>query len=303
MEKTEDIIMKKVAILYIALGRYIVFWKEFYESCEEMLLSCEKHYFIWTDCPADELEYGNKTNVTIIHTDKRGWPYDTLMRFEMFLGEKERIMENDYVFFFNANMKFCNPTDLSEIAPNEWNDGLVAGAHPSILSDKYGNPDEFCYERRPESTAYIPFGSGKHYVCGAFNGGTSKAFIKMCTVLKDNIQKDLENDIIARVDDESHLNAYMLKHNFLLASIIYGFPERQLKKLKGAQKGYLNMIKVVSRSKSNPKYGGFRYLRGLTDKKNPTNYIQYTTLRMLFRLVAWFTPNRKTRQKLRSYYG
>ena len=24
---------------------------------------------------------------------------------------------------------------------------------------------------RPESTAYVPYGKGKHYVCGAFNGG------------------------------------------------------------------------------------------------------------------------------------
>lgn len=24
---------------------------------------------------------------------------------------------------------------------------------------------------RPESIAYVPYGNGKHYVCGAFNGG------------------------------------------------------------------------------------------------------------------------------------
>ncbi len=295
--------MKKVAILYIALGRYVVFWKEFFESCEEMLLSCEKHYFIWTDCSPEQLEYGDKPNVTVIHTAKRGWPYDTLMRFEMFLGEEESIRQCDYAFFFNANMKFFNPTDLSEIAPHEWNDGLVAGAHPSVLSDKYQSPNEHCYERRPESTAYIPFGSGKHYVCGAFNGGTSEAFMKMCATLKENVQKDLDNGIIARVDDESHLNAYMTKHNYLLAGIVYGFPEKQLKRLRGAKKGYLNMVKIISRSKSNPKYGGLRYLRGLTDKKNPTRFTLYIIMKALFRTGTWFTPNRKTRQKLRSYYG
>lgn len=42
---------KKVAILYIALGRYTVFWDEFYESAEKHLLNADKHYFIWTDKP------------------------------------------------------------------------------------------------------------------------------------------------------------------------------------------------------------------------------------------------------------
>jgi len=293
--------MKKVVILYIALGRYVVFWKEFYESCEQLLLSCEKDYVIWTDCPIAQLAYGNKENITVIHTDRRGWPYDTLMRFEMFFQEKERILKYDYVFFFNANMKFYNPTDLNEIAPQQWNDGLVAGAHPIALSDKYISPDKLPFERREESTAYVPFGSSKNYVCGAFNGGTSKAFLEMCAVLKENVQKDLDNDIIACVDDESHLNAYLAKHNYLLAGIAYGFPERLLKKM--GRPGFTNMIKIISRSKSNPKYGGFGYLRGLTDRKNPQNIVAYTIMRILFRIATWFVPNRKTRQKIRSYYG
>lgn len=293
--------MKKAAILYIALGRYLVFWKDFFESCEEMLLSCDKHYFIWTDCPPEQLEYGSNPNVTVIPTATRGWPHDSLMRFEMFLKKKEDIMACDYAFFFNANMKFYNPTDLSEIAPHEWNDGLVAGAHPSVLSSKKRNPDNYPYERNPKSTAYIPYGSGEHYVCGAFNGGTSEAFVKMCATLKENVQKDLDNGIVACVVDESHLNAYMLKHSYLLAGIAYGFPERKLKGL--GHSGYDIMVKIVSRSKSNPKYGGFGYLRGLTDKKNPTNHTLYVVMKTLFRMATWFTPNRKTRQKLRSYYG
>ncbi|MDR2971816.1 MAG: hypothetical protein LBU83_07820 [Bacteroidales bacterium] len=294
--------MKKAAILYIALGRYVVFWKEFFETCEEMLLSCDKHYFIWTDSPPEELEYGDRPNVTVAHAAKRGWPYDSLMRFEMFLEKREEILECNYAFFFNANMKFHNPTDLSEIAPQEWHDGLVAGAHPAVLSyDFVRNPDEHCYERRPESTAYVPFGSGKHYVCGAFNGGTSEAFMKMCATLAKNVQKDLDNGIIACVDDESHLNAYMAKHNYLLAGIAYGFPENELKRL--GRPGHAKMIKIISRAKSNPKYGGFRWLRNQTDKKLPTNKFTLFVMRILCRIATWFVPNRKTRKKLRGYYG
>lgn len=41
---------KKVAILYIATGRYTVFWDYFYQSAESNLLrECKKHYFVFTD--------------------------------------------------------------------------------------------------------------------------------------------------------------------------------------------------------------------------------------------------------------
>ena len=150
--------MPKVAILYIALGRYIVFWRDFYESCQDKLMNCEKHYFVWTDNP--DFDYANAKNVTVISAQKRGWPYDTLLRFEMFLQQEKQLKKFDFVYFFNANMQFINPTDLAEIAPAEWNDGLVAGCHPG-RPWAFENPDVLPYERREQSTAYIPYGSGK----------------------------------------------------------------------------------------------------------------------------------------------
>lgn len=163
--------MPKVAILYIALGRYTIFWDKFYNSSEKNLLSCSKHYFVWTDNPTKSM-LKNK-NVTIIKAEKKGWPYDILLRFSMFL-EKE-ILKFDYVYFFNANFMFYNPVHLSEIAPHDFDNGLAAGLHPHPFSD---NPDTYPYERRKESTAYIPKGSGKYFVCGAFNGGKTKDYIK-----------------------------------------------------------------------------------------------------------------------------
>jgi hypothetical protein len=293
---------KKVAVLYIALGRYVVFWKEFFESCEEMLLSCDKHYFIWTDCPTEQLEYGNRPNVTVIPYAKRGWPYDSLMRFEMFLQKREEILKCDYVFFFNANMQFYNPTDLSEITPREWNGGLVVRRHPGVLWYDTSNPDKHRYERRPESTAYIPFGKGKYYVSGAFNGGTSKDYIKMCEVLAENVKKDLDNDIIACVDDESHLNAYCADHDFLLLSVVYGYPEQDMKKLKPRAK---SIVKMVSRDKTHHRYGGHKYLRGQTDKRASNNFLVLAikkVLKFFGRFIACFVPYSKWRKKVRDFF-
>ena len=42
---------KKVAILYVATGRYICFFDDFYASMEKNFLpGVPKTYFVWTDC-------------------------------------------------------------------------------------------------------------------------------------------------------------------------------------------------------------------------------------------------------------
>ena len=42
--------MKKVAVLYIATGKYVRLWPGFLESAEKYLLkSCEVEYFVFTD--------------------------------------------------------------------------------------------------------------------------------------------------------------------------------------------------------------------------------------------------------------
>jgi len=288
--------MQKVGILYIALGRYTVFWDEFYESCEKHLLHADKHYFIWTDnlTPAMQRE-----NVTIIPAQKRGWPYDSLMRFEMFYGHKKELSKFDWLFFFNANFKFINPTDLAEIAPREWDGGLCASLHPGRHGDIWRDaPDGFPYERREASTAYVPYGVGRHYVCGAFNGGASAAFLEMCRVLAENVRTDIKNGINAVVDDESHLNAYLARRDFLLLGRAYGYPEHKLKHLAP---GDAVMVKIISREKNTPKYGGTKWLRGATDKKIPNHRFSYF-MRGVTRAVSSLIPIKSLRHKVRELY-
>lgn len=288
--------MAKVGILYIALGRYTVFWDEFYESCERHLLHADKHYFIWTDNPTDAMR---RDNVTIIPAQKRGWPYDSLMRFEMFYAHKKELSKFDYLFFFNANFKFINDTDLSEIAPREWDGGLCASLHPGRHGDIWRDtPDGFPYERRKESTACVPYGVGRHYVCGAFNGGTADAFLEMCRVLSKNVQTDIKNGINAVVDDESHLNAYLAPRDFLLCGRAYGYPEHKLKHLAP---GDAVMVKIISREKNTPKYGGTQWLRGATDKKIPDSKFSYF-MRGVTRAVSSLIPVRGLRRRVRGMY-
>lgn len=194
-----------IAILYICTGKYNQFFAGFYESAKKyFMVDAEKTFYVWTD---DDSIGEGKTDVEILHKECAGFPMDSLLRFETFLTAKEEILKRDYVYFFNANTLFLHPIG-KEVLPDST--GLVAGVWEK--NEKRWD----ClkpYERRKDSTAYIPpFDGPYHYVGGFLNGGTTTAFIKMVETLTENTRIDLEKDIIAVVHDESHLNAYFHKH-------------------------------------------------------------------------------------------
>ena len=273
----------KIAILYIATGRYTVFWKDFYLSCEKYFIpEAEKEYYVFTD--SEHLEFDSQSNVHLIEQKKLGWPYDTLLRFDMFLRIEDELKKADYIFFFNANTKFLKKISPAEILPDDEHDGLVAATFN-------WTPDKFTYDRNPKSTAYIPYGEGKYYFRGGVNGGTKDAYLQMIRTFSQNIKTDLDNDVIAEWHDESHLNKYLLDKNPLVLSHYYCFNgEKFINPLK---------VKIVMQNKALYKFGGHKYLRGQTDKK--ISLAEYCVKRLLKRLVFLF-PLKSWRKKVREYY-
>ena len=90
--------MKNIAILYICTGKYDIFWEDFYKTSEKYFLNnSEKHYFVFTD--AQSIYDENCDRVHKIYQKTLGWPYNTLMRFNMFKGIEEKLKEFDYIFF------------------------------------------------------------------------------------------------------------------------------------------------------------------------------------------------------------
>lgn len=245
-----------IAILYIATGRYVIFWEQFYQSSERYLLpNCKKHYFIFTDS-IETLSGKDTTNITQIEQRKLGWPYDTLMRFDMFLGIKDQLLEFDYVYFFNGNTEFLQLVREEEFLPTE-NECLVFAHQPHMF---HLNCNKFTYERNPNSQAYIPFNQGKYYVTGALNSGKVSEYIKMCEKISSNIQQDLRNNIIAVWHDESHLNHYLL------------YFEKEVKILppyftKGESEYWKTNSKIMFSDKTHYRFGGHAYLRGETNEK------------------------------------
>jgi len=103
--------MYKIAILYIALGKYDRFWEEFHKSCEWNFLSeISKDYYVFTD----SAKIQENLHVHPISAQDKGWPRNTLDRFFFFDRISDELQKYDYCFFFNANTSF-----LKNISPNE----------------------------------------------------------------------------------------------------------------------------------------------------------------------------------------
>lgn len=213
--------MNRIAILYICTGKYDIFWQEFFESYEENFLpDSEKEYFVFTD--ADFL-FGEDqcSRIHKIYQERLGWPYDTLMRYNMFYSIKEQIISFDYTFFMNANCKCVSVITEEEFLPKS-KDILVV-QHPGEYNKK---PIKYSYDRNPQSTAYIPRGEGRFYICGGINGGKTDAYLKLVEELKRNIEIDMGKNVIAKWHDESHINHYIYVHdNWEMLSPSYCYAE------------------------------------------------------------------------------
>lgn len=193
----------KIAVLYLATGKYFIFWENFYKSAKENLFKgadYQLHFFLFTDREIQESE-----DVSVIAMENEPWPLPTLKRYHYFLSQEEHLKKFDYIYFFNANTVFINP--VAEAILPKAHEQFAFVQQPYTLTQ---TNDQFGYERRKESMASIDYGNGEIYIWGAFNGGRSEAFLKMAHQIREWTTVDLQNGIIAAFWDESFLNKYLL---------------------------------------------------------------------------------------------
>lgn len=264
----------KIAILYICTGNYHVFWPNFYESAEKFFFpSVKKNYFVFSDADASLFA---QPEVILVHQERLGWPHDTLKRFHMFLRVERQLRNNDYLFFFNANVQFQSPVG-EEILPTA-EEGLVVVQHPGHYT---GMPSKLPYDRNPKSLAYIPFGRGRIYAMGGVNGGRTEAYLDLINDLAWAVDKDLERGVIARWHDESHLNKYILHRRFKMLPPSYGYPEN-------GSIPYDNIITIVDKNN----FGGHNFLRAIDNEQNSTP----------FSLTFWGKVQRKLRKLVEKFF-
>lgn len=190
----------KICILNIATNKYIQFVEQLLESVEENFLNGHDiSALVFTNHEIEE----SSDNVRISQIEHEQWPIPTLKRYHYFLKEKEYISQFDYCFYMDVDMR------IEDKVGDEILGDLVATQHPGFW---FKNPDDFSYERREQSTAYVPYGEGKMYYAGGFNGGKPEYFLKMAETIVENVDKDFEKNIISVWHDESHMNRYLINN-------------------------------------------------------------------------------------------
>ena len=213
----------KIAILYVCTGKYEIFWKDFYLSCEKNFIEgAEKTYFIFTDS-VEVYDEKNNPNIQKIFQKDIGWPFNTLKRYEMFSRLADKLKDFDYTFFFNANLLFIEKITEEEFLPKN-NERLLGVIHPGF----YNTPkNTWPYELDSKSTAVIDINKAQYYYQGAINGAQTKEFLQAIKTLKNNTCTDLENNIIALWHDESQWNKYLSENKNIVKSLSpsYLYPE------------------------------------------------------------------------------
>ncbi|XP_076843680.1 globoside alpha-1,3-N-acetylgalactosaminyltransferase 1-like isoform X1 [Brachyhypopomus gauderio] len=202
--KTQNI---TIATTVFALGKYVRFLKDFLESAEKHYMQGYRvHYYIFTDQPeaVPMVTLGaNRSLTTMKIPSSNRWQEITLRRMEKLekLIENQLANEVDYIFSLDVDTKFYGHWGAETLGD------IVAVIHPGYYSTAR---DEFPYERRPESQAYIPQGMGDYYYGGAVIGGLVKEVHKVAKTCRIQLDVDKANSIEAAWQEESHLNKYFL---------------------------------------------------------------------------------------------
>jgi hypothetical protein len=295
----EDLKTKhKVALVFICLNP--LYWQyapQMVAGARQFFLpGHQTDFFFWTDIPVDRKEMAQKTkdalkpylnieepdtalqvenvinsieslrgkdDINIIPTEASEWPYPTLLRYNLFLGEEERLKEYEYVYYCDIDMQFVGAVG-DEILPK---DGTCAAQHPMYaLRKEYWPP----YEPNEESASYIKrpgrviIEENKPrfmplYYAGGFQGGTAPKFIEAMKRCKKLIDQDMNKNYIPIWNDETAWNKELSDNPpEIVLTPSYIYPDSLIKEyyepLWG--KSYLPKIITLTKKFSVSKEGG-----------------------------------------------
>ncbi|KAK5873845.1 hypothetical protein PBY51_018848 [Eleginops maclovinus] len=207
-----DAIYKKmdprVAVLVFAVGKYTRFLKSFLESAEKyFLVDFRVNYYIFTDNEKEvpEIQLGQGRNIVVVTIPGvNRWQEVVLgrMKWATTTIDKQIRNESDYLYMMDIDSVFHNRFGAESLS--RLSAVLHRGYYKATLRD------QFPYERRPESKAFIPAGEGDYYYTAAVWGGYLEDMYKLVKYCYMQSEEDAKNKIEAIWQEESHLNKYLL---------------------------------------------------------------------------------------------
>ncbi|XP_048065691.1 globoside alpha-1,3-N-acetylgalactosaminyltransferase 1-like [Megalobrama amblycephala] len=236
-----------IATTVFALGKYTQFLKDFLESAEQnYFVGFRVHYYVFTDHPEQvpAVKLGAEHNLTVLKVaSSNRWQEITLSRMKRLqeLIETRLFNEADYVFSLDVDTKFYGRWGVESLGR------LVGVLHPGYYQT---SREQYPYERRPESQAFISYGEGDYYYGGAVIGGLVKDVYEVAKTCREQLDIDAAKSIEAAWQEESHLNKYFL----------YNKPSKVLSAeyLWQDFKAHTNEVKIIRFSQVNKNYAAVR---------------------------------------------
>ena len=111
--------------------------------------SYKLHYFIFTDGQLSQTD-----DITPIYQKRLGWPYDSMMRFEIYYNSSHLFENMDYIFSVDADLQAIN-----EIKPESIISDLTGTRHPGYPSIQRAR--SLPYDDHVNSGSYIADDEGK----------------------------------------------------------------------------------------------------------------------------------------------
>jgi len=203
-----------IGILITATGEtYRRLALELFKSFDLFLPNHEKKVICFSDVPLH-------ASIPVYHvpTEHLPTPLNALLRYTYF--KRVRIDPFDVLYSIDADCKVVAPIG-DEILPDR--KGQMVATQHFWQCEK-----SELFETNSKSTAFVPDNS-THYFQGCFYDGFSEDFFHMADACSMNVRQDLDNRIIAKWWDESHLNRYFVDHPPKELSMAYCFPGRETK--------------------------------------------------------------------------
>ena len=211
-----------IAICFIGTGQYLNFLPKYYEKIHKNFLpNTNKTFLVFTDGEGDFPE-----DVKYYHQEHLDWPYITLNRFEIIDKARDEIKKHDWFVFLDADTLVVNSVAEDEF----FTDKPLFGVHHPCHYLKFPPHTEHpgAFETHPLSEAAIDetYDTSVYYQ-GCLWGGKVPEVLDLIENLKNAIQRDTDNNIIAVWHDESHLNKYFIDHKDKVNTLgpQYAYPE------------------------------------------------------------------------------
>ncbi len=239
-----------LGILSIATNVYLEYWFDLARSLDDHV----RTFFplvlhVFTDQPKAAKTFAktlNYVDVKVYKIQPLGWPEATLFRFKIFSEHQEEIRE-PFLMYLDADSIVDQDfeTDLTSLMKKHgillveqsgsWRPPrftrklrfyiLHPGAIFADIRKQIWEGGLGTWEKRPQSTAFVPRNERRKYVYGAIWMGARSEVMEMIQELSGRIEDDWAKGIVAVWHDESHMNWWNARYRPHLLDPRYYFVE------------------------------------------------------------------------------